>query len=75
MEGNYCVGQAIKGSNGSSSYECIKESINGAFKRIHIVQTLNLDLCHAGGEGEEGLRVLHLQAKRYSGAHPLGSRV
>ena len=69
------MGQAIKGSHGSSSYKCIKESISRAFRRKHIVQTLNLDLCHVGGEREEGPRVLHLQAKRYLGTHPHGSKV
>lgn len=75
MEGNYCVGQAIKGSDGSSSYECSKESISEAFRRKNIVHTLNLDLCHTGGEREEGPRVLHLQAEIYLGTHSHDSRV
>lgn len=39
------------------------------------VQTLNLDLCHAGGEREEEPNVLHHKAKRYLGTHPHGSKV
>lgn len=74
MEGNYCVGQVIKGSDGTSSYKCIKEIIR-AFKRKPIVQALNLDLCLEGQEREEGQRVLHLQDKKYLGMHPSGSRV
>lgn len=39
------------------------------------MQTLNLDLCHAGGEREEEPNVLHHKAKRYLGTHPHGSKV
>lgn len=60
MEGNYCVGWAIKGSNGSSSYKHITESISEAFRGKNIMQTLIHDLCYTGREREEGLVVLHL---------------
>lgn len=69
------VGQAVRGSDGISSHECTKEGIREAFKRKHMLQTLNLDLCHASEEREEGPRVLHLQAKRYLGIHPHSSRL
>lgn len=52
----------------------VLKTISGSFKRKHIVQTLNLDLYHAGGEEEEGPRVLHLKAKRYLGTRAHGPR-
>lgn len=61
MEGNYCVGQVIKGSDGISSCKCIKERSLGLLKGNPLRK--HFDLYLEGGEREEGPRVLHLQAK------------